>query len=700
MNIVLYNQEFKNHLTQLDDFKSISVENKENPFLIMSNLKDCNELHLLAHGSPGHLDLGTGINTEALYENAEYLSTLNVQKIILWGCNVGKNKKFIKTFSNITNSMIYASKDYLGKNKGISDEFPSMNNFIKSLPFYLTFGNEFVLTSVIDTGDLNDNDYFGSSASISGDYAIVGSPGADEDGEYGPSTDSGSVYIFYRVGANWTQQKKLINSDGWTEDGQFGNSISISGDYAIVGAYRHARNNTGAGSAYIFYKDEGGNDNWGLQQILTASDTVENNRFGYSVDISGDYVIVGESLDDTGSHGDSGSAHIYKRDGTNWIKQTKLNAFDLAAYDYFGYSVSISGETAIVGAPTGEDRVYQNGNLIPNQTLWNSGAAYIFYKDEGGNDNWGLQQRLKASDPDRLDLFGSSVKISGDNVIVGAKNRGATEQFLDWNYGQGTGAAYTFKRNGSTWTQTQILTVSDPIASDFIANSVDISEDYAIIGAPGKDNWTGRVYIFESNQDGSWGTGGVETQKLISDETVVDSYFGASVSISGETAIVGAPHVDNDGGLNNGSAYIYSLIQNENESTNTSANPCFLEGTPVLTDQGELSIEQITSENTIGNQKVVKITKIMNKDNYMILIKKDAFSQNVPSQDTYIGKNHGIYIDDKLVYANKLLLLKNSGITKEEIGHTYIYNVLLPTHSKMLVNNMIVETLDPNNRVV
>jgi len=138
MNVILYNKEFENHLTQLDNFKTISITNKENPFLIMSNLKDCNELHLLAHGSPGHLDLGIGIDTKALYENAEYLASLNVQKIILWGCHVGKDIEFIKTFSKLVNATVYVSKDYLGKNKGMSDgEFPLMNDFVKSLPFYL-----------------------------------------------------------------------------------------------------------------------------------------------------------------------------------------------------------------------------------------------------------------------------------------------------------------------------------------------------------------------------------------------------------------------------------------------------------------------------------------------------------------------------------------------------------------------------------
>ena len=133
----MYNQDFQNHLTQLDNITAISMSKNTNPFEAMSNVTDCNELHLMAHGSPGNLDLGSGIDTQALYENAEYLSMLNVQKIILWGCNVGKDTKFIKTFSNLTNSAVYASKDYVGKNKGMSDEFPEMNDFIKSLPFQL-----------------------------------------------------------------------------------------------------------------------------------------------------------------------------------------------------------------------------------------------------------------------------------------------------------------------------------------------------------------------------------------------------------------------------------------------------------------------------------------------------------------------------------------------------------------------------------
>ena len=193
MRTILYNQEFENHLTQFDNFRKISIEIQKNPFKVMSNLKDCNELHLLAHGSPGHLDLGTGIDTEALYENAEYLSTLNVQKIILWGCHVGQDNKFIKAFSNLTNATVYASKDYLGKNKGLSDEFPSMNEFIKSLPFYLFFGNPEITseTQKLIASDGAASDYFGQSVNISGDYAIVGAHGNDDGG-----SQSGSAYIF------------------------------------------------------------------------------------------------------------------------------------------------------------------------------------------------------------------------------------------------------------------------------------------------------------------------------------------------------------------------------------------------------------------------------------------------------------------------------------------------------------------------
>ncbi|MCX5635489.1 MAG: FG-GAP repeat protein [Planctomycetota bacterium] len=157
---------------------------------------------------------------------------------------------------------------------------------------------------------------FGRSVSISGNYAIVGASSDDDNGG-----DSGSAYIFNRDGTNWVQQQKLTASDGAASD-QFGYSVSISGDYAIVGAYGDDDKGSASGSAYIFKRD---GTSWVQQQKLLASaDGATNDYFGRSVSISGDYAIAGAyGDDDKGSC--SGSAYIFKRDGTSWSEQAKSN---------------------------------------------------------------------------------------------------------------------------------------------------------------------------------------------------------------------------------------------------------------------------------------------------------------------------------------------------------------------------------------
>jgi len=204
-------------------------------------------------------------------------------------------------------------------------------------------------------------DNFGTSVSISGDYAIIGAVRED---------DKGSAYIFMRDGSNWSQQAKLVAADRAVDD-KFGVSVSISGDYAIVGAHFEdedaSGNNTqsNAGSAYIFMRD---GINWSQGAKLVASDRARIDYFGHSVSISGDYAIVGASNTTRGA----GSAYIFKRDGTNWSQQAKLVASDRAENDWFGISISISGDYAIVGAQ-GEDE-----DASGNNTLDGAGSVYIF----------------------------------------------------------------------------------------------------------------------------------------------------------------------------------------------------------------------------------------------------------------------------------------------------------------------------------
>ena len=222
-------------------------------------------------------------------------------------------------------------------------------------------GNNWLQQAKLTASDGTAWDLFGSSVSISGDYAIVGDPN-DADNGY----SSGSAYIFGRDGENWLQQTKLLPSDNEEWD-HFGNSVSISGDYCVVGALFDDDN----GSTYIFVRD---GDNWTQQAKLTAADGQQYDNFGSSVSVSDDYAIVGAKGYD-GNGYNSGSAYIFVRDGDSWLQQTKLTASDSEQFDYFGFSVSISGDECIVGALLDDD----NGS--------ESGSAYVFSKTACGPEN-------------------------------------------------------------------------------------------------------------------------------------------------------------------------------------------------------------------------------------------------------------------------------------------------------------------------
>ena len=268
------------------------------------------------------------------------------------------------------------------------------------------------------------------------------------------------------------------------------------------------------------------------QLKILASDKQADDWFGYSVSISGDTAIVGAHGKDTGG-ADAGAAYIYQYNGSTWVEQAKLQANDKQVDDLFGYSVSISGDTAIVGAH-GEDT---GGS--------SAGAAYIY---QYNGSTWVEQAKLQASDKQAGDLFGHSVSISGDTAIVGGYNEDTG--------GSSTGAAYIYQYNGSTWVEQAKLQASDKETNDWFGRSVSISisGDTAIVGARYEKtggNDAGAAYIYQYN-----GSTWAEQAKLQASDKQAGDLFGFSVSISGDTAIVGARHEDT-GGKDAGAAYIF-----------------------------------------------------------------------------------------------------------------------------------------------
>ncbi len=351
--------------------------------------------------------------------------------------------------------------------------------------------------------DGGDYDSFGTSVSISGDYALVGAV---------DNTKTGSAYVFHFDGFNWVEQTKLQGEPGdW-----FGNSVSLSGNYALVGAPYDDDNGFDAGSAHIFHFD---GSTWVHQTKLLSSDGTIDDRFGISVSLSGDYALVGAyGDDDNGSF--AGSAYIFHRDGLNWVEQAKLLPSDNDFSDFFGYSVSLDGDYALVGA---------------YGAIAYSGSAYIF---QFNGSNWVEQSKLVASDAEIYDYFGYSVSLSGEHALIGV--------FGDGTFG---GAAYAYHLSGSDWEEQPKLIPSDRAANDDFGTSVSISGNYALVGADGDNSLSGSAYIFHFN-----GSNWVEQVKLTASDGTHFDYFGRSVSLSGNHALAGA----SGHGTHTGAAYVYS----------------------------------------------------------------------------------------------------------------------------------------------
>ena len=258
--------------------------------------------------------------------------------------------------------------------------------------------------------DVQSSTWFGISVSISGDHAIVGAYGEMQSGY----SNAGAAYIFSRNrnGSNQWGQVARLNASFPNNDAFFGGSVSISGDYAIVGAhYENSSGNSRAGAVYIFSRNQNGSNQWGQVARLTEPTPVATNYFGDSVSISGDYAIVGATFGDS-LFSNTGAAYIFHREPNGWVQVKKITASYAQVGDYFGYTVAISGDYAIVGA-------YGENDL--------TGAVYIFYRNEGGIDNWGEFSKLTASDAAADAFFGNSVAISGKNAIVAAEQDSAVQ---------------------------------------------------------------------------------------------------------------------------------------------------------------------------------------------------------------------------------------------------------------------------------
>ena len=403
----------------------------------------------------------------------------------------------------------------------------------------------------------SDSSSFGQSVSISGDRALIGA------GYNGTGIFSGSAYVYERdVAGTWLQVARLFPSDGADFD-RFGNSVSLSGDLALVGfSSDDAAGRRASGSAYVFKRDQTGA--WVEMAKLVATDANDADFFGSAVALSGDRALVG-APEDGGNN--TGSAYIFEHDGSGtWLQVAKLKASDRGQFGLFGQSVSLSDDRALIGA---------RGNVTDRK---GAGLAYVYDRDETGS--WVEVAKLTASDAQEGANFGNSVSLSGDRALVGA-NR-------DSDAGFSSGSAYIFELDGArTWVEVAKLTASDARSKDMFGGSVSLSGNRALVGAD-RDHGgspgavltdSGSAYLFERDGTGSW----KELTKIIASDSAKLDYFGNSVALSDDQALIGAISDDNEGGTSAGSAYLFDVAElsdadqdgviNANDNCPASFNP-------------------------------------------------------------------------------------------------------------------------------
>ncbi len=373
------------------------------------------------------------------------------------------------------------------------------------------------------------SDQLGEAVAISGDTAIVGVPNNDA----GVTFNQGAAYVFVRNGSTWSQQAQLVAEDAANNDA-FGWSVAISGDTAVIGAYNDDIGSNGdQGSAYVFVRS---GSTWSQQGKLTSSNGATNDWFGYSVGVSGDLAVIGAPLNDANFLSNQGSAYIFVRNGSSWSQEAQLNASDAAGNDNYGYAVALSGTTALIGSPAHS----VSGNSY-------QGAAYTFVRS---GTSWSQQQQLIASNGLSNDQFGFSVALNGNTAIIGAPQD-------DVGANSEQGSAYIFVRSDTTWSQQQQLMASNGASADQFGYAVAISNEMTVVGAPNDDVNAnpdqGSAYVFTRT-----GTAWSQQQQLLASNGAAYDNLGWAVAISGYTIVAGAPSDDVGSNTDQGSAYLFS----------------------------------------------------------------------------------------------------------------------------------------------
>ncbi|MEQ9304782.1 MAG: hypothetical protein RJQ14_12815, partial [Marinoscillum sp.] len=371
----------------------------------------------------------------------------------------------------------------------------------------------------------NTTDQYGTSVSIFGNFAVVGAP---EDHSIGPA--NGAAYVLEKTASGWEQIAKLKASDA-SPGMRFGLSVSISDNVIVVGAPFQGSDlgPNNMGGVYVFEMPTEGWMDMTETAKLSVTDSKSSDYVGFSVSVAHDQIAIGAF----GHENHRGSVYVFAKPTSGWtdaVQTATLTPSDGVENDQFGISVGMSNNQIAIGSP-GHD---EHGD--------ESGSVYVFVKPEGGWINTTETAKLTTSNALEGDNFGrNSISISNNTIVIGTNKQ----------------SAYVFSRSDLGWvnmTESAILTSSDTETGDEFGKYVQIDDDQIIVGAPGDDSY-GSAYIYvKSSSD--WKTTDTPTAKLSASDPDEKNYFGAAVGISNGNVIVGS-YLDDDYGTYSGSCYLF-----------------------------------------------------------------------------------------------------------------------------------------------
>lgn len=395
--------------------------------------------------------------------------------------------------------------------------FTPNEGFVGSASFDYEISSQSKVWSV----DAGHTDEFGHTIATDGNLMVVGVPRVDMNGK-----DSGAVFVYERrADGGWGKIAKVTPDDAERGD-FFGYSVAIDGDTLVVGARLEDEVAKNAGAAYVFDRNLGGANNFGQVTKLMATGGEAKDQFGHAVAVDGSTILVGARLADVGGR-NSGTAYVFDNVGGTWTQTLELAPPALAKGDQYGFDVDVEGDLLLVGARKS------------NELEVDAGSVYLFDRNLGGTDNFGIANQFFAQDANSFDWFGFSVDLHGDTVAIGRPIRDGKNR---------TGEVHVFQRNEGgpdVWGQVAQLTSPDAARKNQFGYSVALNDAGVFAGARLDQNVStngGRVYSFDEASD--W-----ELERTFSNlDSSNGDYLGQAIAVSNETLFMGAPRDDDNFG--------------------------------------------------------------------------------------------------------------------------------------------------------